>query len=101
MSVVRTIGTSRGLNYRRFGLVIGLILCGELAVLQASLLDGLLLNPFALFDDGLGPAEVGSGGCNVTQALMVSSVIVMFDEGLDPDLEIALQEVVFQQAAVF
>ena len=51
------------------GLVIGLILCGELAVLQAPLFDGLSLYPFALFDDGFGLAKVGIGG-----ALLQNSV---------------------------
>src|SRR5690606_16867524 len=83
------------------GLVIGLILCGELAVLQAPLFDGLSLYPFALFDDGFGLAKVGIGGCHVVQALMVSPVIVVFDEGLDLGFEIARQEVVFQQDAIF
>jgi len=32
------------------------MLCGELAVLQAPMLDGLSLDPFPLFDDGFGPA---------------------------------------------
>jgi hypothetical protein len=36
----------------------GLILSGDLAVLQASMLDSLAFDPFALFDDGFGPAKV-------------------------------------------
>jgi hypothetical protein len=35
------------------------MLSGELAVLQAPMLDGLSLDPFTLFDDGSCPAEVG------------------------------------------
>jgi hypothetical protein len=31
------------------------MLGGELAVLQAPMLDSLSLDPFALFDDGWGP----------------------------------------------
>ena len=33
-----------------------------LAVLQAPIFDGLSFDPFTLFDDGWGPAEVGIGG---------------------------------------
>ena len=36
----------------RIGLVWGLMLGGELAVLQAPMFDGLAFDPFALFDDG-------------------------------------------------
>jgi hypothetical protein len=31
-------------------------------VLQVPLLDGLSLDPFALFDDGFRPAQAGIGG---------------------------------------
>ncbi len=79
----------------------GLILSGELAVQQAPMFDGLPFDPFALFDDGIGPAEVGVGGRHVVQALVVTSVVIMLDERFDPGLEVAGQEVVFQQDAVF
>ena len=61
------------------------------------MLDGLSLDPFALFDDGGGPAEVGVGGRHVVQALVVALVVVVLDEGLDLGLEVAGQEVVLQQ----
>jgi hypothetical protein len=77
-----------------------LVLGGELAVLQAPMLDGLSLDPFALFDDGGCPAEVGVGGCHVGQALVVTLVIVVLDEGLDLGFEVAGQEVILQQDAV-
>ena len=77
------------------------MLCGELAVLQASIFDGLSFDPFALFDDGGCPTEVGIGGRHVAEALVVTLVVVVLDEGLDPGLEVAGQEVVFQQDAVF
>lgn len=63
------------------------MLGGDLAVLQAPKFDGLSLDPFALLDDGRGPAEVGVGGCHVVEALVVAAVVVMLDEGLDLDLE--------------
>ena len=59
------------------------MLSGELAVLQAPMFDGLSLDPFALFDDGIGPAEVGVGRGDVVEALVVAPMIVVLDEGLD------------------
>ena len=59
------------------------MLGGELAVLQAPMFDGLSLDPFALFDDGWGSAEVGIGGRDVVQALVVALVVVLLDERLD------------------
>ena len=53
------------------------MLCGELAVLQAPEFDCLSLDPFALFDDCLGLAEVGVGGRHIVQALVVALVVVM------------------------
>ena len=76
------------------------MLCGELAVLQAPMFDGLSLDPFALFDDGFSPSEVGIGGRHVVQALVVTLMVVVFDEGLDLAFEVSRQEVVFQQDAV-
>ena len=49
------------------------MLGGELAVLQAPMFDGLSLDPFALFDDGWSPAEVGIGGRHVVQASVVAA----------------------------
>ena len=60
------------------------MLAGELAVLQAPMVDGLSLDPFTLFDDGWSPAEVGVGRRHVAQALVVALVIVMLDERLCP-----------------
>ena len=62
--------------------------------------DGLSLDPFTLLDDGFGPAEVGVGGCHVSQAFVVTAVVVVINERLDLDLKIAGQEVVFQQDTV-
>ena len=72
------------------------MLCGDVAVLQASMFDGLSLDPLALFDDGCGPAEVGIGRGNVVEALVVAAMVVVLDEGLDLAFEIAGQEVVFE-----
>ncbi len=77
------------------------MLSGELAVLQAPIFDGLSLDLFTLMDDGWCPAKVGVGRCNVAQALVVTLVIVVLDEGLDLGFEVAGKKVVFQQDAVF
>lgn len=70
------------------------MLGGEPAVLQAPMFECLSLDPFSSFDDGRGPAEVGIGRCHIVEALVVSAVVVMLDEGLDLLVEIAGQEVV-------
>ena len=73
-----------------------LILCGDLAVMQAPIFDSLSFDPFTLFDDGLCPAEVGIGGRDVVQALVIALMVVMLDERFDLSFEIAGQEVVFE-----
>ena len=69
-------------------------------MLQAPMFDGLSFDPFSFQQDGLSPTEVSVGGCDVVQALVVSPVIVILDEGLDLGLKVALQIVVLQQDAV-
>ena len=76
------------------------MLSGDLAVLQAPMFDGPSFDPFALSDDGCGPSEVGVGRGHVVQAFMVALMVVVLDEGLDLDLKVARQEVVFQQNTV-
>ena len=70
-------------------------------MLQAPMFDGLSLDPFALLDDGWRPAEVGVGGRHVGQRFVVTLVVVVLDERLELGLEVAGQEVVLQQDAVF
>ena len=69
-------------------------------MLQAPIFDSLSFDPFTLLDDGLRPAEVGMGRCDVVQALVIALMVVMLDERFDLSFEIAGQEVVFQQDAV-
>lgn len=59
--------------------------------MQAPMFDGLSLDPFPLFDDGAGPAEVGVGWRHVVQALVVMLVVVVLDEGLDLGLDVLRQ----------
>ena len=76
------------------------MLCGLAAVLQATVLDGLSFDPFSFKQDGLAASEVDVGRGEIGDALVVSQVIVVGDEVIDPGFEIARQIVVLQQDAV-
>ena len=69
-------------------------------MLQATVGDCLALDPFAFEEDGVGSSEVDVGRREITQALVVASVIVMIDELFNVGFKIARQVVVFQQDAV-
>ena len=58
-------------------------------MLQAAFLDCQFLDHFPFSDDGFVPSEVDVGGCDVVQALVVSLVVVVVDEGADLVLKIA------------
>lgn len=76
------------------------MLCRLAHVRQASFFHGVLLDASPSLDDGLISAEVDVGRREITEALVVPVVVVVGDEGLDLPLQIALQEVVFQQDPV-
>ena len=76
------------------------MLSGVLAVLQASMFDGLSLDPFSSLDDGCGSAEVSIGGRYIFQALVVAPLVIVLNERLDLLLEVPGQEVVLQEDAV-
>ena len=69
-------------------------------MVQAAVLDGQFLDLFSPFDDRGVTPEVGVSGSDVANALMITLVVVMFDEGADLVFEIARQIVVLQQDAV-
>ncbi len=69
-------------------------------MLQAPVLNSLSFDPFSFQQDGLVPPEIDIGWWEVAQALVVTAVIVMLDEGLDLSLEVARQIVVLQQDLV-
>ena len=69
-------------------------------MLQAPLLDGPSFDPFSFQQDGLPSPEIDIGGREVTQALVITAVIVVLDEGLDLSLEVARQVVVLQRDSV-
>ncbi len=56
---------------------------------QAPVFEGLPFDPFSLFQNGLPTPEIDIGRCEVPQAFMVASVIVVIDEGIDLLVEIA------------
>ena len=68
---------------------------------QAHCLDGLALYLLALLWDFRCPSMVGICRRSVAQALMVSAVIIMLDEGGDPASEVAGQVIVFEKDTVF
>ena len=73
----------------RFGLVV-----------QAALSDSVSFDPFTFEQDGLAASEVDVGRSEIVEALVVSAMIVVLDEGRDLGFEVFLEEVVFQEDAV-
>ncbi len=55
----------------------------------------------ALGEDGFAPTEVDVCWRHIAQAFVVAVMIIVLDERLDLALEVARQEVVFEQDAVF
>jgi hypothetical protein len=68
--------------------------------MQAPRFERLSFEPFSLFQNGFVTPEVDIGGCDVVQALVVTLMIAMIDEGLNLGFEVTRQDVVFQQNAV-
>ena len=67
---------------------------------QVPVFDCLPFDPFSLSQNCVAAPEVDIGRCEVLQAFVVATVIVMLDEGVNLLREIARQIVVFQQDAV-
>ena len=76
------------------------MLCGDIAVVQASVLDGLSFDPFSFEQDGLAASEVDVGRRQISDALVVSQMVVVGDELADLSLEVTGQIVVLEQDAV-
>ena len=70
-------------------------------MLQAPMFDSLLFDLLPFDQNSLAAPEVDVGGREVAQALVVTAVIIVLDEGLDLSLEVARQIVVLQQDPVF
>ena len=77
-----------------------MMLCGLLVMQQAAVLDGLSFDPFSFHEDCLATPEVEVGRRQVADALVVTKVIVVCDEGFDFGFEVAGQVVVLEQDAV-
>jgi hypothetical protein len=77
------------IDLSRFGLVV-----------QAALFDRVSFDPFTFEQDGLAAPEVDVGRGEIVEALVVSAMIVMLDEGGDLRFEVLLEEVVLQENAV-
>ena len=67
---------------------------------QAPLNHGFSLDLLSLFQDLLIAPEVDIGGRQVSDALVVTPVVVMIDEGGNLPFQVARQEVMFEQDAV-
>ena len=70
-------------------------------MVQAALFDCVSFDPFTFEQDGLAAPEVDFGRSEIVEALVVSAMIIMLDEGGDLRLKVLLEIVVFQQDAVF
>ena len=68
-----------------------MMLCGLLTVRQATVCDCLAFDPFPFDENGLAPPEVGVGGRQVVDGLVISPIVVIGDEGLNLGFEIAWQ----------
>ena len=76
---------------------LGLMLSRLALMVQAAVLDSQFLDPFSPFNDGGVSAEVGIGGGDVAEALVVAVVVIMVDESADLAFEISGQVIVFQK----
>ncbi len=64
---------------------------------QAAVLDGLSLDRFSPFQNEPPASGINIGRREVADALVVSAVVVVIDEGADLRLQVAGQEVVLEQ----
>ena len=58
-------------------------------MLQAALSDRLFLDLFPFSENGFIAAKVDVGGCDVVQVLVVSVVVLIFDEVTDLTFQVA------------
>ena len=69
-------------------------------MLQAAILDCLFLDLFPFSENVFVTSEVDVCRSDVVQALVITVVVVVIDEGTDLLLQIAWQVVVFQESSV-
>ena len=58
-------------------------------MLQATILDCGSFDLFSFEQDGLSAAEVNVGRREITEALVITAMVVVIDEGVDPGFEVA------------
>ena len=69
-------------------------------MVQASDFECLVFDPFSFYQDGLTAAEIDVGWCEVCDALVISQVVVVVDEGFDWRPKITWVIVVFKQVVL-
>ncbi len=57
-------------------------------MVQAAIFDSQFLDLLSPFNDGGSSPEVGVGWCDIVDALMVTLVVIVIDEGADLVFEI-------------
>ena len=63
-------------------------LCGAQLVLQATICDRLVFDPFAFEEDCLSAPEVDVSRSAIVEALVIVGMVVVLDEGGDLEFEI-------------
>ena len=76
------------------------MLCGIAAMMRASGFDGLSFDLFSFQQDGLTASEIDVGRGEIGDTLVVSQMVVVGDEVVEPGLKIARQVVILEQDAV-
>ena len=76
------------------------MLCRLTLMVQAAVLDGLVFDAPPFGKDGFAATKVDVGRCQIADALVVATMVVVIDEGGDGSLEFPFEEVVFEEDAV-
>ena len=69
-------------------------------MLQATIFDGYLFDPFPFFQNSLSSTEIDICWCEIAKALVQTPVVVVFDEGCDLLLEFSWKIIVIEKNAV-
>jgi hypothetical protein len=78
------------------------VISGGLQVmLQSTVGNGLSFDPFSFCQNGWTAPAVDVGWGKIVDAFVVAAVVIVVDKGRNLSFEIAGQEIVFQQDAVF
>ena len=69
-------------------------------MVQTEILDGLVFDAPPFGKGGFTTTKVDVGWCQIADALVVATMVVLIDEGGDGSLEFPFKEVVFEEDAV-